>query len=149
MLGCLSQFGHLFKRKKQETSSSRTELRGGSPTQFSNVNRICVTPVEENTFFSSEELCLLEKFGRFQNKFNELFRIGFPALFTLGVCPATIFMYDPIVYVLWPEDIWGHRRPKVNDVIACFLSPAGLIYAISFGFAFQEALVKQATITGK
>ena len=32
---------------------------------------------------------------------------------------------------------------QISDVIACFLMPAGLVYAIAFGFGFNEAQIKQ------
>ena len=33
--------------------------------------------------------------------------------------------------------------PVINDVIQAFLMPAGLVYAIAFGFALQNALQSQ------
>ncbi|GFS17616.1 hypothetical protein ElyMa_003244100 [Elysia marginata] len=36
-----------------------------------------------------------------------------------------------------------------SSVVACYLSPAGLVYATSFGFAFQQALNKQHEILTK
>ncbi|OWF46889.1 hypothetical protein KP79_PYT14971 [Mizuhopecten yessoensis] len=36
--------------------------------------------------------------------------------------------------------------PNINESIACFLSPAGMVYAVSFGFAFQQVLGKQTDV---
>lgn len=38
---------------------------------------------------------------------------------------------------------------KKKTAIACFLAPAGLVYATSFGFAFQQALSKQGEVLRK
>jgi hypothetical protein len=51
--------------------------------------------------------------------------------------------YTPISNFLWPN----RAQPTINDAIACFLAPAGMVYAVSFGFAFQQVLQKQIDIT--
>ena len=39
--------------------------------------------------------------------------------------------------------------PNINQCVSCFLTPAGLVYALSFGFAFQQALAKQNDVLNK
>nr|KAG5689122.1 hypothetical protein BaRGS_013883 [Batillaria attramentaria] len=33
---------------------------------------------------------------------------------------------------------WFPRSPNVNDAISCYLVPAAMVYAVSFGFVFQQ-----------
>jgi hypothetical protein len=57
-------------------------------------------------------------------------------------------MYTPFTTFIWPKETFP-IAPDINDAIACFLAPAGLVYATSFGFAFQQALSKQTHIIEK
>jgi hypothetical protein len=72
------------------------------------------------------------------NQPKELFRIALPAIFSLALCPVTLYMFDPLRKMLWPEKQYGPVMPNINDAISCYLAPAGLVYATSFGFAFQQ-----------
>ena len=80
---------------------------------------------------------------RYQNAPLQLMIMALPTISTLAFCPLTLFMYDPMIKFFWPED----NMPNINDAIASFLTPAGLVYAISFGFAFQEAQNKQNSVS--
>ena len=55
-------------------------------------------------------------------------------------------LYQPITSCLWPG---SGVRPDVNTAITCFLAPAGLIYALSFGFTFQQVLEKHRGVLAK
>ena len=99
-----------------------------------------------NPFFTSEELGIINDFKCFSNTPLALFKLAIPALLTLALCPATLYLYQPLVQMLWPLEEFP-QPPKINDVIACFLTPAGLVYAIAFGFAFQEALSRQQRVS--
>lgn len=54
-------------------------------------------------------------------------------------------VYKPVANFLWPN----RTQPAINEAIACFLAPAGMVYAVSFGFAFQQVLQKQLDITAR
>ena len=75
-----------------------------------------------------------------------LFMISMPAVISIIICPFALYLYEPLVTLFWPKSHFD-VPPKINDVIACFLTPAGLVYAIAFGFAFQEAQTKQQLMT--
>jgi hypothetical protein len=77
-----------------------------------------------------------------------LFQIALPALLSLALCPFTLYLYQPFTRFLWPPEQYT-TPPNINDAISCFLAPAGLVYATSFGFAFQQALTKQHHIMNK
>lgn len=50
--------------------------------------------------------------------------------------------------MFWPPERYK-TPPMINEAVACFLAPAGMVYAVSFGFAFQQVLSKQLDITRK
>ncbi|KAK7115783.1 uncharacterized protein [Littorina saxatilis] len=70
---------------------------------------------------------------------RELLNILMPVIFSLGFCPLTLLLHRPIIHCLWPPSVYT-IAPNINDAIACFLVPAGMVYAISFGFAFQQVI---------
>ncbi|KAK7492565.1 hypothetical protein BaRGS_00016231 [Batillaria attramentaria] len=88
--------------------------------------------------FSSQDLQLLENLDmRSLADIRELFCILLPVIFSLGFCPLTLFLHGSIVGLFWPHSMFA-SPPNINDAISCFLVPAGMVYAISFGFAFQQ-----------
>lgn len=54
-------------------------------------------------------------------------------------------LYNPLAKCLWP----GQSRPDINTAVTCFLAPAGFIYALSFGFTFQQAFEKHRGVLQK
>ncbi|XP_076444357.1 uncharacterized protein LOC143282555 [Babylonia areolata] len=102
--------------------------------------------VAEETFFTEFDLDVLQSLRTCYNQPKELIRIAIPAVLSLALCPLTLYMFDPFRKLVWPEYA---DRPDINDAIACYLSPAGLVYATSFGFAFQQVLNKQHEILTK
>lgn len=100
------------------------------------------TTVVVDTFLTPFDREVLHNLGTFNNRPSELLRISGPALMSLALCPLTLYMYEPLVLTFWPADDFT-SPPDINEAIACFLAPAGLVYATSFGFAFQQALSKQ------
>ena len=54
-------------------------------------------------------------------------------------------LYNPITTCLWP----GQTRPDINTAVTCFLAPAGFIYALSFGFTFQQVFEKHRGVLHK
>ena len=79
------------------------------------------------------------------NSFRELFIISLPALGSLLMAGVAILFTQPIMACLWPTI----ERPDINTCISCYLAPAGLVYALSFGFMFQQALEKHNSSVDK
>ena len=104
--------------------------------------------VEEEIFLSAFDKEVLTSMSKFNSRPAEMFRIAGPALISLALCPATLYLYLPLVNLFWPPDKYI-VPPNINEAIACFLAPAGLVYATSFGFAFQQALSKQQEVMQK
>ncbi|XP_033749306.1 uncharacterized protein LOC117333994 [Pecten maximus] len=98
-----------------------------------------------SSFLSDRDLGVLKDFMCFQNSANELFWICFPSALILCFCPLTLLLYSPMVKALWPSDTYD-VTPNINEAIACFLVPSGMVYAVSFGFAFQQVLGKQTDV---
>ena len=100
---------------------------------------------DEEEFLTEFDREVLGSLITFHNRPIELLKIASPALISLVLCPITLYMYIPLVNSFWPPDKFN-AMPNINEAIACFLAPAGLVYATSFGFAFQSALSKQSEI---
>ena len=113
------------------------------------INRVSpAAQPQDDEFLTAFDQEVLASMGRFTNRPGELFRIASPALLSLALCPATLYLYIPLVGIFWPTETYA-TPPNINEAIACFLAPAGLVYATSFGFAFQQALYKQREILQK
>ena len=97
--------------------------------------------------FSTQDNQVLRQFHLFPNNPKALVLIVSPAVVSLLLCPLTLLLHDQIMYCFWPDS--NGQVPKINDGISCFLTPAGLVYAIAFGFAFQEAIRKQNDLSNR
>ncbi|XP_061195900.1 uncharacterized protein LOC133204162 [Saccostrea echinata] len=104
--------------------------------------------LEEDNFYSDFDKEVIESLSTSHNRPLDLFIIALPAILSLALCPITLYLYYPLVNFLWPPEEFA-TAPDINDAVACFLAPAGLVYATSFGFAFQQALSKQHHILEK
>ena len=100
-------------------------------------------------FLTDRDHLIMRRFTAYQNQPQQLLKLAMPAYLSLIFCPLTLLMYGPLVRFFWPVSLYPNGPPNVNDVISCFLTPAGLVYAIAFGFAFQEALGKQDGLTNR
>lgn len=80
------------------------------------------------------------------NSWKKLILIGFPPLLSVFFCPFTLLASSKITEFFWPPELFS-KRPNINDAISCYLTPSGLVYAIAFGFSFQEALNRQTIIS--
>ena len=89
-------------------------------------------------FTTSSDNKLVDLLLRYQNAPHHLLKLAIPTMLSLGLCPLTLFLYGPMMDFFWPG-----KMPNINGAIGSFLMTAGLVYAISFGFAFQEAQNKQ------
>ena len=76
----------------------------------------------------------------FQNNPLALLKLAFPALISLSLCPFAILLQPSMIDAFYPKFTGG--RVNTNDSLAVFLLPAGLVYAMAFGFALQDALAK-------
>lgn len=103
---------------------------------------------DEPPFLTPFDMEVIDTFKTHYNRPIDLLKIAFPALLSLALCPFTLYLYTPLTTFIWPKDEYA-SPPDINDAIACFLAPAGLVYATSFGFAFQQALSKQSHIMDK
>ena len=83
----------------------------------------------------------IDEFQRFQNNPVSLVIIYVPVIASLLFCPATIFAGKPMKMYFWPPDHVA-EVPNINDAVAAFLMPAGLVYAIAYGFALQDVSAK-------
>ena len=84
----------------------------------------------------------------YYNQPKQLLFICVPALISLMFTALIMFLFEPLVGCLWPNNS-GQRPASINAAITCFLSPAGLVYALSFGFTFQQALEKNSSTLRK
>ena len=100
----------------------------------------------EHTFLNDFDVEALESLKTFNNRPSQLCKIAAPAVLSLALCPFLLYIYGPMVTLFWPNKT---AQPNINEAIACFLAPAGLVYATSFGFAFQQVLTKQHDLLAK
>ena len=81
---------------------------------------------------------------KYVNDPMELLYLSLPCLVSLALCPMTLYLYQPLVDAFWWDDSLNMVvLPNVNEAILCFLMPAGVVYATSFGFAIETAVAKQ------
>ena len=74
-------------------------------------------------------------------------RSPYPPWFPNPLDPLTLYMLQPMVLFFWPPE-WDYQIPQhINDAISAFLVPAGLVYAIAFGFALQDTIEKLKDVT--
>ena len=92
-----------------------------------------------NSFLSEYDLDAMERLKSFQNNPNALIKIAIPTLLSMLVCPLTLFFHQPLVKFTWPPAQFP-TPPDINAAVNCFLMPAGLVYAIAFGFIFQDVM---------
>ncbi len=106
------------------------------------------SPLPQSVFFMPCESEMLAKLLKFQNSFTQLLRLSLPATLSIAFCPLALFFHGPIVEFMWPYAEFM-TAPNINDALACYLVPAGLVYAIAFGFAYQEAISNQNRLVEK
>ena len=85
------------------------------------------------------DAALLCEIRAFQNNPIAMLKLAFPAVGAMALCPITLFLYDPLVEFLWPPDKFK-TLPDINMAIICFLMPAGMIYATTFGFFCKDVM---------
>ena len=117
------------------TSISTIQVREKSDKCITKAITIITNSSEFN---SKRDLEIIDKFKQFQNNPIQVAKISVTILLSLAFCPVTIYLYPLMINFFWNSD----TKPNINDAIACFLMPAGMVYAIGFGFTFQEVLSK-------
>ncbi|XP_071166728.1 uncharacterized protein [Mytilus edulis] len=95
--------------------------------------------IPKDPFFTEYEVHALGLMSHFQNSVRKLVFISVPPLLGLIFCPMTLFIYSPMANYFWPSD---SSTPNINDALGCFLVPAGMVYAITFGYAIEEVQQK-------
>ncbi|XP_071814741.1 uncharacterized protein [Apostichopus japonicus] len=110
--------------ESQESKEQHQEQMNNSPLRITN-----------------DDVTVMEKLEKAYNHPASLLRIISPAIVSVAISPIVLLMHDPIVLFFW-----GGASRNINDAIACFLGPAGLVYAVNFGFTFQSVLEKQQSI---
>ena len=93
--------------------------------------------------FDREVITALRHYG---NHPRELVYITIPAFTSIVMSTLTLLIYVPLVDFMWPG---RGRQPSINTAVTCFLAPAGLVYALSFGFVFQQTLIKHKEVLEK
>ncbi|XP_030836217.1 uncharacterized protein LOC115922150 [Strongylocentrotus purpuratus] len=99
-----------------------------------------------HAFLSLSDIDTIHSMELFFNRPLPLCRIALPALLSLAFCPLVLFVYPAVARFFWPPDQFPEGTPVINDAIVCFLIPAGLVYATSFGFSYQSAMEKQRSL---
>ena len=100
---------------------------------------------EDFQFINDRDEFAKENLKVFQNNGRSLTYISIPPGVSLFFCPLTLYLYKPIARAFWSIDEFP-SPPNINDSIGCFLIPAGMVHAITFGFAFEEVYQKHAEI---
>ena len=114
-------------------------IKQEKPADFENIG----TSTRDTDFLTAYDRAVIDNYLCFRNQPYFLFIISLPAIVSLILCPFALYLYEPFVELFWPSYLFA-IIPRINDVIACFLMPAGLVYAIAFGFGFQEASLKRS-----
>ncbi|XP_046552024.1 uncharacterized protein LOC124261720 [Haliotis rubra] len=117
-------------------SNSTDDVSNGRFNKSTYRDECCAKPL-----LSMEDKKVLQTLTGQTNTFKELVKIVTPATMSLAFCPLTLFTHSLILEGFWPKDAFP-KAPNINDGIACFLVPAGMVYAISFGFAFQAVFTR-------
>ena len=132
---------HNARRHNSSAQSFSSRIWNNQDTYPSGDQENSTPPPE---FLSPSDLRVIGRFLRYPNSPMPLFRICLPSLFSLVFCPVTLFTAPMMVEGFWPPHLFP-ERPNVNDAIACFLMPAGLVYAIAFGFSMQVNITSGVT----
>ena len=101
------------------------------------------TMKEKHSLLTLADRMTVIKFSLYFNQPHFLIKIAFPTLLSLALCPASLYLYPICRDQFWPPSLFVRGPPNINGAISCFLTPAGLVYAIAFGFAFQESAFRQ------
>ena len=127
------------------TKSSRKEE--ATPKGFQLI-RTAVMKDHGEQFLTDFDKEAMDSLTPYNGRAKLLIKVATPALISLALCPATLYLYRPLAAIFWPADMYD-VPPDINEAIACFLAPAGLVYATSFAFAFDQVLGKQREIMAK
>ena len=116
-----------------------------TPKHFDSEQAEFRIPKTSDAFLDERDRHVLKSLESFQNNVVGLVIICTPPLLSLFFCPFTLFLYKPITRLMWPPEVFP-VVPDINAAISCYLVPAGMVYAITFGFAFQQVMEKNIRI---
>lgn len=143
---CLSRF---CKRRKIRIEDEFQWLSGGIEYAFlQGILQVQKSKGTENDFLNAFDDEVMASFKQFKHSTSEFVKISLPALTTMILGPLLILMYHSTTEFFWSVEHFP-KLPNNNQCVSCFLTPAGLVYALSFGFAFQQALTKQGEVLDK
>ena len=134
--------------KKQRAIKDRALLDKDKAQCNSSEKHTAVNAFKDDKVFLTEFDCeVLENMKTWFNKPFDLCVMSAPALVCLLLCSLLRYAYSPyLVQCMWPHLA---VKPNINSAVTCFLVPAGLVYALTFGFMFQMCMEKQQAILNK
>ena len=103
----------------------------------------------KDCLMDTADLRTVQEFKEFPNGPKGLLGVMVPAAVSLALCPVTLYLYRPLMKLFWPPDgipLGDDADEVVNSIVYSFLIPSGLIYATTFGFAFQEVANKRGLL---
>ena len=89
----------------------------------------------EKAFYTELDQAIMTSFTTATNKVLILLQISVPAFVSMGMCTLAIMLCYPLMSCLWPTVV---GKPNINVAITCFLAPAGMVYALTFGFMYHQ-----------
>ncbi|XP_070564769.1 uncharacterized protein [Ptychodera flava] len=133
------------KRKQEEREITEAFVNSGFDVDTEKIE--AKKPIEPPTkFITRADLKVIDSLDSFFNQPMQLLKISLPAVLSLAFCPLLLQIYGPLTRFFWPASQYPNGMPPINEAIACFLAPAGLVYAVTFGFTFQSAVEKQKAL---
>ncbi|XP_077981523.1 uncharacterized protein LOC144436576 [Glandiceps talaboti] len=130
-----------YKKKRQRANVT-------APTSLTDVLELGGDlSLQKQTLLTQGDIVILEDMNAFFNKPMELVVISLPSIISLALCPFLLYTYKHMIEYFWPPYMFTSGIPNINDALACFLVPAGLVYAVTFGFTFQASVEKQNAFT--
>ncbi|XP_033753340.1 uncharacterized protein LOC117336797 [Pecten maximus] len=157
MLICASFHVNAGNRRKSRVTAERWEMAVVTDAGVSIINHTTRVALDDlsiterktiQSFLGEFDREVLDNLRSFHVQPGEIIRICFPAFSTMVIGPVFMMGYYEIIDFFWSIEDYPDL-PNINQCVACFLTPAGLVYAISFGFAFQQAINKQCDILEK
>ncbi|XP_069131618.1 uncharacterized protein [Argopecten irradians] len=146
-----------INRRKSRVDAERWEMTVVTDAGISIINHTTRVAFDDvplsdkkttRSFLEDFDKEVLDNLCSFHVQPGEIIRICLPAFSTLTLGPILMVGYYEIIDFFWSIEDYP-ELPNINQCVACFLTPAGLVYAISFGFAFQQAINKQCDILEK
>ncbi|KAK7115782.1 hypothetical protein V1264_001597 [Littorina saxatilis] len=131
--GCHDKQNKVSPVCRRSNDCGKVNLQNDDPS----VQQVTASPI--HLFQKNDHEVIQRIQGQSAINGKELMNILMPVTLSLGFCPLIVLLRESMVEFLWPPSLYP-TPPNINDAISCFLVPAGMVYAISFGFAFQQVI---------